>query len=49
MQKPTKGFQRYFRHVMLDSFGISFSSLVRHAQCQKYVHNKPVARSHSGS
>jgi hypothetical protein len=30
---------------MLNSFGISFSGLARHTQCEKYVHNKPVARS----
>jgi hypothetical protein len=34
---------------MLDSFSISFSSLARHAQSEKYVHNKPVARSHPRS
>jgi hypothetical protein len=29
---------------MLDTFGISFSSLVRHAQCEKYVHHERVPR-----
>jgi hypothetical protein len=34
---------------MLYSFGISFSGLAGYPQCEKYVHNKPVARSHSCS
>jgi hypothetical protein len=33
--------------MMLDSLGIGFSGLAGNAQCQKYVHDKPVARSHS--
>ena len=49
LQKSTERFQRCFRDVMLDSFGISLSSLARHAQCEKYVHHKPMARSHPSS
>jgi hypothetical protein len=49
LQKPTERLQRCVRHVMLDTFGISFSSLVRHAQCEKYVHHEPMARSHPSS
>ena len=49
LQKPTECFQRCVRHVMLDSFGISFSSLARYAQCEKYVNHKPMARSHPSS
>ena len=41
MQKPSERFQRGFRYVMLNSFGVSFSSFNGYAQSRDYVIIKP--------
>jgi hypothetical protein len=47
MQEPSERFQRGFRYVMLDSFGVSFSSFNGYAHCEKYIHDEPMASSYA--
>ena len=46
-QEPSKGFKRRFRYVMLDSFGVSFSSFDGDAHRDKCIYDEPMAGAHS--
>ena len=46
-QKPSERFKRRFRYVMLDPFGVSFSSFDGYTHRDKYIHDEPMAGSYS--
>ena len=46
-QKSSERFQRRFRYVMFNSFGVSFSSFDGYAHCEKYIHDESMPGSYS--